>query len=436
MNLEEIKQKQNQVFAVVDCNNFFVSCERAFNPAVQKSPVLVLSNNDGCVISRSEEVKKLGIPMAIPFHKCEEIIRRNNVKVFSSNFALYSDMSQRIMNILSQFAYDMEIYSIDEAFLSLKELAITDYTKYCLEIRKTIMQWTGIPVSIGVAPTKTLAKIADKLSKQAKYQGVCDFTTLTENLIDELLENFPVEDIWGIGRQTTKFLRSYGIVNAKQLKYADPKWIRKNITVTGLKTLLELRGVACHSLASSPDMQKGIASTRSFGKRVLALEELEEAVSTYTARACEKLRSQKAIASYITVFIHTSKHARNSERYYNTITLDCTVPSSYTPTLTSHALIGLRRIFREGFKYKKAGVMLGGVLPESYIQEELLSVRAPEARYRSQSIMKAVDTVNTKYGRGTVHLAAEGTAYDWRMNQKYRSPRFTTCWEELLNVRV
>jgi DNA polymerase V len=430
------QQKNKSVFAVVDCNNFFVSCERSFRPELQRKPVAVLSNNDGCIIARSNEVKALGIPMGAPVYKWKEFLKQNGVTLFSANFALYSDMSRRVMQTLAEFSPDMEIYSVDEAFLSLRDISIHSTTEYSNIIRSAILQNTGIPVSIGIASTKTLAKVADHIAKkQTEWGGVLDFSSLTETEIDAYLEKYPVGDIWGIGWKHTKFLNSHGVFTAKSLKYADDKWIRRNMSVMGLRTVMELRGVSCLPLEKVRDLQKGVMSTRSFGRYVESVDELQEAVSLYMARACEKLREQKAIASYLTIFIRTNKHNSQHKQYFNSMTIPLENPSSFTPYLTKLALMGVRKIFKPGYKYNKAGVILGGILPEDYIQQDLY-LMTDEPRDKNKELMGVVDRLNHKYGSNTVYLASEGVDFNWRMKQEQRSPRYTTSWEELLEVKL
>lgn len=429
--------KNSEVFAVVDCNNFFVSCERVFRPDLKNTPVVVLSNNDGCAVSRSQEAKALGIPMGAPHFKWKEIAEKNNIEVFSSNFALYGDFSKRIMSILSTFTSEIEIYSIDEAFLSLKHIPAKDYALFCKTIRETVLQWTGIPVSIGIAPTKTLSKVADKLAKhEGDYEGVLNFSTLSEQEIDRYLERFPVGDVWGVGWKSRRKLQSHEIMTAKDLKYADTKWIKKEMSIMGVKTVMELRGISCIPLEEVHDIQKGIMCTRGFGRYVESMDELAEAVSLYTARACEKLRSQNAIASYITVYIRTNKHNPAQKQYYNALTIPLENPSSFTPTLTNYALNVLKKIYKKGYRYNKAGVLLGGILPEGYTQDDLFLFTDKEQEYKGKALMDVMDRLNKKYGRNTVYLASEGTKHNWIMKQDHRSPRYTTSWNELLEVNL
>jgi DNA polymerase V len=285
-----------RVYSLIDCNNFYVSCERVFNPKLEGKPVIVLSNNDGCVIARSNESKALGIGMGVPVFKCKDLIKKHKIQVYSSNYTLYADMSQRVMDTLAQFTSDVEVYSIDEAFLSLSEFMSLNLTEYARDIRSTVKRWTGIPVSIGIGSTKTLAKVANKLSKRnPQYGGVFDITSHTQ--MNELLEQIRVEDIWGIGRQYTKLLNQNGIYTALQLKNASDTWIRKHMSVSGLRTVWELRGISCIPLEEAPPSKKAIISSRSFGRPVESLEELKEAIASYISRASEKLRAQQSVTS-------------------------------------------------------------------------------------------------------------------------------------------
>ncbi|MEA3357076.1 MAG: Y-family DNA polymerase, partial [Patescibacteria group bacterium] len=302
----------HSIFALVDCNNFYVSCERVFNPKLRNVPVAVLTNNDGLIIARSPEVKSLGINMGIPLFKIQDLIQKHNIQVFSSNYELYGDMSHRVMQTLSQFTSKIEIYSIDEAFLDLVDVHVKDYESYGQNIRKIVMQWTGIPVSVGIAKTKTLAKAANEFAKKnTQTNGVLDLSHSRNSKVNEILMKIPVSDIWGIGRQYSKLLQRHNIKSALDLKRADQKWIRKKMTVTGLRTVLELNGQACLNLDEIQADKKRIASTRSFGNYVESIEEMSEAVSSYVSNACEKLRSQYSLASCITVFLRSNYHRKD-----------------------------------------------------------------------------------------------------------------------------
>lgn len=412
------------VFALVDCNNFYASCERVFNPKLNGKPVIVLSNNDGCVVARSNEAKALGIGMGVPEFMVREIIRAHKVQVFSSNYALYGDMSQRVMDTLQQFCPDLEIYSIDEAFLSLSGFRSRNFSEYAATIRATVKQWTGIPVSIGIAETKTLSKIAGDIAKKSP-SGVCDLLTHPDR--DSLLNKIPVADVWGIGKAHSQFLHSYGIHTALQLCQADDQFIRKQMGIVGLRLVHELRGLSCLELEQCPPPKKGITCARSFGKAITKIQEMEEAVSSYVTRAAEKLRREELAATNLTVFLHTNQF-KEVAQYSNSLTVRLPVATDTTHELITAALQGIRRIWREGYGYKKAGVMFVGLVPANQIQADLFDGKD---RTRSKQLMAALDSINARFGSGTLQYASSGISREWKATFNRRSPAFTTSWDEL-----
>lgn len=438
--IESYNLKNSKIFAVVDCDNFFVSCERVFRPDLKNKPVAVMSNNDGCIVSRSQEVKDLKIPMGTPVFKYKEIIEANNVQLFSGNFSLYGDMSRRVMNILKESVATTHEYSIDEAFLDFTKLAIpnSDYEEFCLKLREKIKKFTGIPVSIGIAPTKTLSKVGSKLAKKGK--GVFDMTKLSETELDEYLKDYEIEDIWGIGRRLAPKLQARNIFSAHQFKNYDPILIKKVMGISGEKTYLELNGISCTSIHSNTMLRKGIASTRGFGKIVRSLTELEEAVASYVAIACEKLRHQNTIATKLSVYIRTPIHKRHNERYsqryvgYEETKLP--YPNADTKVITKTALSLLKKIYKPGYNYAKAGVFLTGIRPLDTLQENLLTQDYYKKNMESKKLMKVMDKLNREWGSGTVKLAAESTEKRWRAKSEKRSPRYTTSWDEILRVRI
>jgi DNA polymerase V len=419
------------LFALVDCNNFYVSCERVFNPIIEGKPVVVLSNNDGNVVARSNEAKALGVQFGAPAFECENLIKKG-VYAFSSNYALYGDMSQRVMNTLSGFAPEMEIYSIDEAFLSFSRLpSVKDLTGYAFQIRRTVKRWTGIPTSIGIGPTKTLAKLANKLAKRnPEHRGV--FNIIEHPETDKLLDGVRVEDVWGIGVQYTKLLNLNGIFTALQLKNAPDRWVKKHMTITGLRTVWELRGHSCIPLEEVPPPKKGIISSRSFGRPVESLAELKEALASYVSRAAGKLRAQRSVALFITVFLGTNPF-KDEPQYHNSITSRLPVPTSHTVELIRHAHRGLEELYRSGFHYKRTGVFLTEIMPEDHAQLNLFS--SPSSG-KQDILMKTIDRINMRWGNNTVIYAAEGIQKGWRMRQLRLSPRFTTQWEEIPVVKA
>jgi len=418
------------LFALVDCNNFYVSCERVFNPKLAGKPVIVLGNNDGIVVARSNEAKALSIPMGVPAFKFQPLIRKHDVKVFSSNYALYGDMSQRVMETLQQFSPEVEVYSIDEAFLSLLGFESRNLTDYGRLIRTTVKQWTGLPVSVGIAETKTLAKVANHHAKRSSdVAGVFDLTAWPDR--DGLLAKVPVEDVWGIGPNHSRRLKQYGVKTALALRQADDQWIRKQMGVVGLRTVQELRGISCLPLEECPPPKQGITCSRAFGKPITTLTEMREAVATYTARAAEKLRGEQLAASTLTVFLTTNPF-KDEPQYSNAVTLRLPAATDATPELLNVALRGIETIYREGFRYKKAGVMLLELLPVGQVQPNLFDQADHE---RSKRLMKAVDAVNAHDGADTVRFGAVGLTQHWRTTFVRRSPGYTTHWNELVTVR-
>lgn len=423
------------MYAIVDCNNFFASCERVFRPDLRTRPVVVLSNNDGCIISRSAEAKKLGIKMGAPYFEVREQLEKNGVSVFSSNYALYGDFSHRVMNSLAEFVdreEDLEVYSIDEAFLHLAPLAqLHEPVAYCHTIRTTVERWTGIPVSIGIAPTKTLAKIANTIAKKYKgYGGV--FHLDTQERLDKVLTATPAEDVWGVGRRLAEKLKQYGLYTAKQLRDCNDAFIRKTGGVVLLRTVHELRGTPCFFSDAVPDVRKGIASTRSFGKSVTTFEELREAVSTYVSRAAVKLRRQQSAAGSLYVYVRTSAFS-DSEKYSRSLWRELPVHTDSTPELIHHATEMLREMYREGYQYKKAGVMLSQLIPRSSVQ---LNAFDTADRSRQSRAMRALDQINRIHGSDTLRIAASGQSREWSMKSDMKSGQYTTQWNELFVLKV
>ncbi|MDQ2753397.1 MAG: Y-family DNA polymerase [Bacteroidota bacterium] len=426
---------RKKLFALVDCNNFYVSCERAFNASIQKRPVVVLSNNDGCIVARSNEAKKLGFKMGQPIFQCKNIINQHNVQVFSSNYSLYADMSARVTHILSRFSPLLEKYSIDEAFLELTNMSIDDLTEFGQEIRSRVMQHTGIPVSVGIAATKCLTKIATEIvKKDPSFGGVLDISAYENPQVDALLERVLVEDVWGIGRKYTLFLNNYGVRSAKDLKYADQKWIRRYLTITGERIVLELNGTSCMPLETDAQPKKGIMCSKSFGKEITDKDGLREAVATYTARAAEKLRQQESQAAEITIFINTNRFKSSDAQYSNSFTIEIPYPTAYTPELIKCAIKGLNAIYRDGYKYKKAGVYLTKISSEESVQPDLFGEFSIGAHNREARLMYIVDAINRIYGRDTIFFATQGVTRNWAMRQRKLSQHFTTKWDELLKV--
>ncbi|MCH8485718.1 MAG: Y-family DNA polymerase [Candidatus Cyclonatronum sp.] len=418
-------------YAIVDCNNFYASCERVFNPALRGKPVVVLSNNDGCVIARSAEAKEAGIPMGAPAFKYEREFREKGIRVFSSNYALYGDMSGRVVQTLRGFSDDVEVYSIDEAFMLLQPPKGRPVHLYGQEIRHRVRQWTGLPVSIGIAPTKTLAKIANHFAKREQlWEGVLHTDLIKD--FDTYLRRLPVGEVWGIGRQHTQFLHSHGIESAYDLKTAPESWVKRHMHVTGLRTLRELNGIPSIEMEDI-EPRKGILSSRSFRKPVTDFGHMQEAVSAYMARAAEKLRGQHSVAGVVHVFVKTNRFAKSQPYYSNTATMPLPLATDFTPDLTKAALAGLTEVFVDGYAYQKAGVMLTEIRRRDQIQGNLF-VNQDELE-RKKKLADAVDAVNQKMGRNKLIYAVNGLKQEWTMRQEHKSPAYTTNWDELPTVK-
>jgi DNA polymerase V len=423
------------VFALVDCNNFYASCEKLFDATLKDKPVVVLSNNDGCVVARSAEVKALGIPMGVPWFKIQQEARRHGIVAFSSNYALYADMSNRVVEILASFSPSIEVYSIDESFLELSGFERYGYQDYGQTIRQQIADWLGLAVCVGIGPTKTLAKLANHCAKKqlAGNAGVCDFTTMTTEDLGRLFANIEVGEVWGVGRKINEKLAAMGIHTVRQLRDADAETLRSRFSVVLERTIRELRGVSCLDLQEVvPDRQQ-IISSRSFGTLVYELDDLEEAVASYVSRAAEKLRSQDSLAGAIQVYIRTNIFKPEVPQYQRTMTVPLPEASADTRVLVSWAIRALRRIFRSGYGYHKAGITLMEIVPRVN-QQFSLFVPAGVEISRNDRLMDTLDAINERYGRGALRLAAEGVAKGWQMRRGNLSPRYTTEWAGVARV--
>ena len=399
---------------LVDCNSFYVSCERLFNPKIRRKPVVVLSNNDGCIISRSNEAKALGIKMGEPYFKAKDIIIKNNVNVFSSNYSLYGDLSRRVMRTLKRFNSDIEVYSIDEAFMDLSNFSDKEIEEVGKEIRSTVLKWTGIPTSIGIAKTKTLSKVANHIAKKTKA-GVTSLIGI-ENL-DPILEKVEINDVWGVGRQLTKFYHKNGIYNAKQLKNRSNTWIKKCSNVLSSRTAMELRGISCIELEKTTSKRKSCVVSRSFGKRVENFQELKEAVASYCLNASEKLRSENLVAKALTVFVRTSPFQRNFGYYSNSKTIDFPIATNNSIETVKTAITILESIYKNGYRYQKAGVMFSGLSDENS-KENLF---ASEKDEKINKLMRSIDKTNFRFGRRTLSIASAGIRKKWFMKREHSS---------------
>ena len=419
--------KKNKI-ALVDCNSFYVSCERLFNPKIQKKAVVVLSNNDGCVISRSREAKDLGIKMGEPYFKVKELVKKNKVEVYSSNYALYGDISRRVMKVLKTFSPKVEIYSIDEAFIDLSFIDEKGVEDYGREIRSRVLKWTGIPTSVGIASTKTLSKVANHIAKKEKA-GVIYLNTN----IDEKLKKFPIEDVWGVGKQLSKFYHKNNISNAYDLKNVSNTWVKKGTNVLGAKTAMELRGIPCIGLQIDQEKRKNCCVSRSFGRKVKDLNELEESVITHCLNAAEKIRADDQIAKTITVFIRTSPFDKNRRYYSNSKTIDLAIPTSNSIELIKNAVKALTDIYKYGYAYQKAGIILSGLKDANQNDQNLLT---PLLENKSKKLMKAIDYTNTKYGRYAISIAQAGLSKGWKMRREHSSKIDTASFDSLPKIVV
>ncbi len=417
--------------ALIDVNNFYVSCERVFNPKLNNKPVVVLSNNDGCAISRSNEAKALGIKMGEPWFKCQEIARKHDIEGLSSNYALYADMSNRVMAILRDFSPNQEVYSIDECFLDLT--GFKDLTARGQEMRGRILRWTGLPVCVGIGATKTLAKLANHCAKKMpEFNGVCDFGLLTNHELNALLMKIEVGEVWGVGRRLTSKLFALGIKTAYDLKQADPEYLRQQFSVVMAKTVSELNGTICIELEEISPPRKQILSSRSFGQPVRDYNSLAEAITLYMSRAAEKLRAQDSVAGLLHIYIRTNPHKPDDPQYANGMTISLPSPTDDTVQLVRTALWVLKRIYKPHYAYAKAGVYLGDLMPRTSAQIDLFTPAQPTSR--SQNLMSTIDQIQAKMGRGTIRLASEGMNYSWKMRSGRKSPNYTTSWNGLVKV--
>ena len=417
--------------ALVDCNSFYVSCERLFNPSIIKKPVIVLSSNDGCVISRSTEAKALGIKMGEPYFKVEKIIKKNDVKVFSSNYSLYGDISRRVMKTLKQFSPQMEIYSIDEAFLNLSSIRDENLFEHGNKIRKTVLKWTGIPTSIGIATTKTLSKAANHIAKK-EQSGIVNLINTEQ--IDQILKEIEINEVWGVGRQLTKFYIKNGIHTAYQLKNMHNNWIKKNTNVLGSRTAMELKGIPCASLEEHQEKRKNCCVSRSFGRKVTKLEELSESVTTHCLNAAEKIRSDNQTTKRITVFIRTSPFQKDKNYYANSKDIDLPVRTNDSIELVKQALIALQYIYRKGYKYQKAGIIFSGLNEVDIYKKNLFSSINNEEKRKK--LMKAIDYTNIKYGRHALSIAQAGLRKKLNIKRQHSSKIDTACFDFLPTIKI
>ena len=417
------------MIALVDCNNFYASCERVFRPDLEKKPIVVLSNNDGCVIARSNEAKKLGIKMGEPAFKKREVFERNKIKTFSTNFILYGDMSKRVMSILRNNSKEIEIYSIDEAFL---ECYNEDLNSYGKNLRKKVKQWTGIPVSVGIAETKVLAKIANHIAKKYRKSGV--FILDSKEIIEKALKFTAIEEIWGIGRNHSRRFKEYGINTAYDLTCIEESWIKKKFSIVVLRIAQELKGIKCLDIESQHKTKKNICTSRSFGNPTSDYNTIKEAISTFAVRCCEKLRKQKTSTSELRIFIYTNPFNPKHRQYYGTKKIQLERATNDNQIIVHEVIKGLQKIYKKGYVYKKAGVIVGNITQENQVQLNLFDQIKNREKYTK--ISKVIDRINSSMGRDKLRIATQGFDRKWKMKQEQLSQCYTTRIDEILTVKV
>ena len=417
------------MFALIDCNNFYVSCERVFNPNLNGKPVVVLSNNDGCAISRSDEAKQLGIPMGAPIFKYRSIINQHNVIVLSSNYPLYADMSNRIMTTISKFIPDVEIYSIDEAFLKFEGYENYDLLSYASKMRNTILKWTGIPTSVGIAPTKSLAKISNKIARKFPSQTKHVYVLDTDYKRSKALNYFPLNDIWGIGRRLSKRLQNIGCKNASDFVNLPEQWVKSNLSIVELKIQQELKGISNLDL-DSLKIKKSIATTRSFEKPISNLGKLKERVSTFSLSCAEKLRRQNSLCNVMIVFIRSNYFRKDLQQHSCSRVVTLPYPTNSSFVLNNYALKAIGNMFQDKIDYKKAGVIVTSLVPNNSYQLGIFE----NEDYRHKPLMKTMDYINSKYGE-KIKLANQDLKRKWKMKQEFLSPCYTTKIDDIIKIK-
>jgi len=421
-----------QLFALVDVNNFYVSCERVFQPKLEGLPMVVLSNNDGCAVARSAEVKALGIKTGTPWFQMEEIAKKHGIQAYSSNYTLYGDMSNRVVQVLRTFTPNLEVYSIDESFLRIETLlkSYSSPSDLGQTIKEKIKVTTGLPVCVGMGESKTLAKLANYLAKKhSQFSGVCDISTMPKEELYQWMTETPVGEVWGIGRQIAKRLQAMKIQTVFDLLQASPQLMRQQFGVVMERLCYELRGVSCLQLEEVAPAKQQIVSSRSFGQLVTSLNALTESVATHTARGAEKLRGQHSVAGALTIFIQTNPFKQNEPQHHQSISVPLSDSTDNTLTLTTAAIAGLKQIYQSGFRYKKAGVIFSLLADKPTVQQSLFD--DIEVKGKSAGLMKALDSINSRFGNAVIRSAATGTTQAWQMRSDKRSPNYTTRWDEL-----
>ena len=433
-------QASHSLFALVDVNNFYVSCERVFQPKLEQVPMVVLSNNDGCAVARSAEVKALGVKMGTPWFQMQDLAKQHGITAYSSNYTLYGDMSNRVVQVLRGFTPHLEVYSIDESFLQI-ETVLKQYPNTIelgQSIKQKVKETTGLPVCVGIGASKTLAKLANHLAKKhPQFLGVCDVNAMSKEELYQWMSETAVDEVWGVGRRIAKKLKAQGIQSVFDLLQASPQAMRQQFGVVMERLCYELRGVSCLKLEEVAPAKQQIIASRSFGKLVTSQAELAQSVATHAARAAEKLRSQDSVTGALTVFIQTNPFKQNEPQHHQSITVPLADATDNTLTLTNAALAGLRQIFQPNFRYKKAGVILNLISDKPTTQQSLFD--DVQVKGKSASLMRAVDAINTRFGNAAIRSAAAGTnntKQAWQMRSGNRSPNYTTQWDELPIARA
>lgn len=419
------------MFALIDCNNFYASCERVFRPDLNGKPIVVLSNNDGCVIARSNEAKAAGIPMGAPAFEYEKTFKEKNIQVFSANFALYGDMSQRVMSILSEYTPEIEIYSIDESFLKLYGFELFDLDEYGKEMRDKVVKWTGIPISVGIAPTKSLSKVANRIAKKYPQQTGGVYIIDSEEKRIKALKWLKVEDIWGVGRKHSKRLNALGVTTAFDFTQLDDHLVRKQLAIVGLRLKHDLQGIPTLDL-ETVQPKKNIATTRSFEKNYTEFEELSERVATFAVSCAEKLRKQNSCCNSLMVFIHSNYHRKDLPQYSRNIVIKLPFATNSSIELSKFAIQALKHIYKKGYAYKKAGVIIQDFVPANHLQKTLFDNRDE----RHIPLMQAVDKMNKIFGQQKIRIASQDLKRVWKMKQEKLSPRYTTHLSDIITIKV
>lgn len=431
----------HKAIALIDGNNFYVSCERVFNPHLEKKPLVILSNNDGCIVSRSQEAKDLGIAMGAPFFKAKHLVTQHQLQWLSSNYTLYGDMSARMMSTLAEFSPEQEVYSIDECFLNLSQMMPSNtLTHYGKEIRERVLRYLGLPTCVGIGPSKTLAKLANHIAKKNRqFDGVFVWANYSASEQDAWLKKVDVAEVWGVGRKISHHLQKMHIQTVYDLQQADSEMIRRRFSVVMARTVNELRGISCIAMSDIADTERKqqIISSKSFGKPISELSYLQEATASYICRAAEKLRKQHSVCHFVTVFMHTNPFKPEEPQYRNQITIPLSIASSDSRRLVKAALFGLERIYRPAYLYKKVGIILSDLRDEAHHQNDLFTQIDP---IKSQQVMQTMDLLNQRFGSNTISIAGTGALAGnqkhWRMRANHKSQRFTTCWQEIPIARA